>query len=128
MPLTIELAAGCEVPGRYAGRHAPQLARERNYATGLGTLSSSHHHITFPALMRTTLDIDDDLVAALKQIAARNKTSAGRAASTLLRDALTGRSFAIASKKTTAGFLPLPRGSRIVTDDDVNRLRDQIGV
>ena len=78
--------------------------------------------------MRTTLDIDDDLVAALKQIATRDKTSAGRAASALLRDALTGKSSAIASEKTTAGFLPLPRGSRIVTDDEVNRLRDQISV
>ncbi len=78
--------------------------------------------------MRTTLDIDDDLVAALKQIAVRNKTSAGRAASALLREALTGKPSAIASKKTSAGFLPLPRGGKVVTDDDVNRLRDQIGV
>jgi len=39
--------------------------------------------------MRTTLDIDDDVLAAAKELARRENSSAGRIVSRLLRDALT---------------------------------------
>ena len=40
--------------------------------------------------MRTTLDIDDDLIAAAKELAQRERSSAGKVISRLLRHSLTG--------------------------------------
>jgi hypothetical protein len=40
--------------------------------------------------LRTTLDIDDDLLAAAKELARREHSSAGKIVSRLLRDSLTG--------------------------------------
>jgi predicted transcriptional regulator len=42
--------------------------------------------------MRTTLDIDDDVLAVVKDIAAARRISAGAAASELIRKALTAPS------------------------------------
>jgi hypothetical protein len=83
--------------------------------------------------MRTTLDIDDDVLAAVKEISAREKVSAGTALSRLLRKALTADASAAAppsSKraKSVGGFRPLPKGGKIVTNADINRLRDLSGV
>jgi hypothetical protein len=39
--------------------------------------------------MRTTLDIDDDVLAAAKELASRQKTTAGKVISDLVRKALT---------------------------------------
>jgi hypothetical protein len=40
--------------------------------------------------MRTTLDIEDDVLAAAKELAQRQGVSAGKVVSSLLRSALTG--------------------------------------
>ena len=84
--------------------------------------------------MRTTLDIDDDLLAAAKEMARREGATAGRVVSRLLRDSLTGAgSVARAARgrrsATVAGFQPYPAKPGIVaTDEQVNALRDAEGI
>ena len=85
--------------------------------------------------MRTTIDIDDDLLLAAKEIARREGSSAGEVVSRLLRQSLTGAGTntdagAIGmAGLAVAGFLPFPaRPGVVVTNDLVNRLRDEEGV
>jgi Arc/MetJ family transcription regulator len=73
--------------------------------------------------MRTTLDIDDDVLAAAKELASGQKTTAGRVISDLVRKALTESS----SKKLRYrnGFAVLPkRGGGVVTPELVDRLAE----
>ncbi len=79
--------------------------------------------------MRTTLDIDDDLLAAAKELARREGATAGQVVSRLLRRSLTGGSTSAASAKTrpkaVAGFVPFPAKPGVMTtNDQVNALRD----
>ena len=82
--------------------------------------------------MRTTLDIDDDVLAAAKELAHRENSSAGRVVSRLLRDILTNGAVRTVAKnrasKAVGGFRPLPAGDRGVTNEQVNALRDTEGV
>lgn len=85
--------------------------------------------------MRTTLDIDDDLLAAAKEIARRERSTAGQVISRLLRHSLTGAGAepgAAASRGRragVAGFVPFPaRPGVLVTDEQVNRLRESEGL
>ena len=85
--------------------------------------------------MRTTLDIDDDLLTAAKELARRQGVSSGRIVSQLLRKALTGQSLdepafveENMSETSFGGFRPFPAGPSIATNDDVNRLRDAEGI
>ena len=88
--------------------------------------------------MRTTLDIDDDLLAAAKELARREGTTAGQVVSRLLRRSLTGGATPDDSRMSTpesamplavAGFLPFaPRPSVVTTNEQVNALRDAEGV
>ena len=85
--------------------------------------------------MRTTLDIDEDVLAAAKELCRSQNLSAGQVVSQLLRKALTGQAGrAIASAEQTsgsptiAGFRPFPAGQAIVTNEAVNRLREAEGV
>jgi hypothetical protein len=58
--------------------------------------------------MRTTLDIEDDVLAAAKELARRQGVSAGQVVSRLLRYALTGEMRAQPSDvPVLAGFVPL---------------------
>jgi hypothetical protein len=83
--------------------------------------------------MRTTLDIDEDILDAAKELDRRERVSAGQVVSRLLRLALTGQSRdqlppEAGEKGQVAGFRPFgPRG-KIVTNDRINALRDQEGV
>jgi hypothetical protein len=43
--------------------------------------------------MRTTLDIDDEILLTVKEIAQQRKTSAGSVVSSLLRESLRPKSF-----------------------------------
>ncbi len=74
--------------------------------------------------MRTTLDIDEDVLESIKELAARRSTTAGRIISDLARSALTAPK---RSGKTRNGVALLPRrkGARLVTTEVVNRLRDE---
>lgn len=85
--------------------------------------------------MRTTLDIDDDLLQAAKELARRDGVTAGQVVSRLLRRSLTSPLLATRPARAAkpaapvAGFLPFPaRQGVITTNDQVNALRDAEGV
>lgn len=81
--------------------------------------------------MRTTLDIDDDVLAAAKELSRLQGRSAGAVVSALLRQALTGS--ALQARPTgkrppsVAGFRPFPSRGTVVTDGDIDALRDMEG-
>lgn len=85
--------------------------------------------------MRTTLDIDNDVLEAAKELARKQNASAGQVVSQLLRRALTGQIENLSTSKSTkpkkpsvAGFHPFPAGRAVVSNDVVNRLREAEGV
>ena len=84
--------------------------------------------------MRTTLDIDEDVLVAAKELARQKRVSAGQVVSQLLRKVLTGQTEsanaaldAEACGTSVAGFRPFPAGRAVVTNEAVNRLRDAEG-
>lgn len=74
--------------------------------------------------MRTTLDIDDDVLQAVKEIAQNRRSTAGRVVSELARKGLerdrTGK-----VRNGVALLRRRPRGKPLPTMDLVNRLRDE---
>ena len=80
--------------------------------------------------MRTTLDIDDDVLAAAKELGRIQNLSAGQMVSQLLRKALTGgiAPSAQTEPNSVAGFRPFSSGNTIITNDEVNRLREAEGI
>lgn len=81
--------------------------------------------------MRTTLDIDDDVLAAVKELANRQCISASRQISRLLRDALTGRSSAGNAPQAShgvAGFQPFASQGVVISNAQIDVLRDTEGV
>jgi len=78
--------------------------------------------------MRTTIDIEDDVLAATKELARLQNVSAGYIVSKLIREALAGHQQAPAGGRTVAGFRPFPARGTLVTNEQVNVLRDQEGV
>ena len=76
--------------------------------------------------MRTTLDIDDDVLLAAKELARRSKTTAGAVISELARKALTAPSTHPAAKEPQAfyGFRPFPKRGVVVTNELINKLRE----
>lgn len=82
--------------------------------------------------MRTTLDIDDDVLNAAKELARRENVSAGQIVSRMLRDVLTGKLGAqghpTAPAVGVAGFRPFAPRGQVVTNDTVNQLREDEGV
>jgi hypothetical protein len=86
--------------------------------------------------MRTTLDIDDDLLAAAKELARRQGGTTGQVVSRLLRHSLTGVDAAAAARtaprrtsRRVASFEPFPAKPGVVaTNEQVNALRDAEGV
>jgi hypothetical protein len=76
--------------------------------------------------MRTTLDIDEDVLQAAKEIARREKKTAGQVVSMLARIALTAPRGARTAREPRAvhGFRPFaPRGA-IVTNELIDSLRE----
>ena len=74
--------------------------------------------------MRTTLDIDEDVLDCAKELAARRNTTAGRVLSELARSALAPRG-RTQRKRNGVPILPDRLGARLVTPEIVNRLRDE---
>ena len=77
--------------------------------------------------MRTTLDIDQDVLQAAKDLARREKKTAGAVISELVRRALgASPAGAAATKEPKAlyGFRPFPRRGRIVTNALIDKLRE----
>ncbi len=76
--------------------------------------------------MRTTLDIEEDVLFAAKDLARREKKTAGRVISELARKGLTGAAASTAGEpKAIHGFRPFPKEGRIVSNALINRLREE---
>jgi hypothetical protein len=74
--------------------------------------------------VRTTLSIDDDVLAAAKGLAVRQHKSLGEVISALARQAL--QPVAPGGKRNGVRLLPLRADATPVTPDLVNRLRDEL--
>ena len=75
--------------------------------------------------MRTTLDIDDDILEAAKALARQTDRTAGEVLSDLARRALTSTPKVGGTKvrKSIGGFVPFKSRGGIVTNDQIDRLR-----
>jgi hypothetical protein len=78
--------------------------------------------------MRTTIDIEDDVLAATKELARLQNVSAGYIVSKLIREALAGQRQTQVSGKPVAGFRPFPARGTLITNGQVDELRDQEGI
>jgi len=82
--------------------------------------------------MRTTLDIEDDVLRAAKELARSGHTTAGRVISDLARRALTQHlptaSAGVNEPTAVYGFRPFPSRGTVVTSEQVDQLRDENGV
>ncbi len=74
--------------------------------------------------MRTTLDLDDDILAAARSIAAARKETMGKVVSDLIRQSLAAK-----VKKSRSGLPLLPhRRGVVVTQELIDRLREEQGI
>lgn len=74
--------------------------------------------------MRTTLDLDDDILAAARSIASARKQTMGKVISDLVRQSLAAK-----LKKSPTGLPLLPhRPGVIVTQELIDRLREEQGI
>jgi len=74
--------------------------------------------------MRTTLEIDDDILGAAKELARREKKTAGKVISELARSGIqTHRGKTI--QKIRNGFEILPAGDRVVTPQLVQKILEE---
>jgi hypothetical protein len=90
--------------------------------------------------MRTTLDIEDDVLFAAKETARAQKRTAGEVISEWARATLTRPGTAPAADPADAereaararlralGIHPLPRRGVVVTNEIVNHIRDEEGI
>lgn len=76
--------------------------------------------------MRTTLDIDQDVLLAAKDLARRERKTAGKVISALARRALTQLPNEPGVKEPSAfyGFEPLPPRGGLVSNELINKLRE----
>jgi hypothetical protein len=77
--------------------------------------------------MRTTLAIDDDVLLAVKERARRERRSAGKVISELARQALTTGPQDV-HNESFRGFRPFPHRGPAVSNDLIDRLRDDDAV
>ena len=88
--------------------------------------------------MRTTLDLDEDILAAAKSLAKAGQTTAGRIISDTMRRAIqlgladTSQTMSVKTlamgPQAVYGFVPLTSsGQQIVTSDMVRAIRGDIG-
>ena len=82
--------------------------------------------------MRTTLDIDDDVLAAAKELAKAQKTTAGLVISGLVRKALTQDAAAPGAAEAPHGLLyedgwyVLPSRGVIVTNELIDQIQQEL--
>ena len=75
--------------------------------------------------MRTTLDIEEDVLFAAKDLARREKKTAGKIISELARKGLADAATSTAREtKAVCGFRPFPKEGRIVSNELINKLRE----
>lgn len=84
--------------------------------------------------MRTTLTIDDDVLYAAKEMARAQSRTTGAVISDLFRKAVTSadpptpESTQLDQALTEFGVHRFPRRGGVVTNDDVNRIREELGI
>jgi hypothetical protein len=79
--------------------------------------------------MRTTLSIDDDVLLAVQERARRERRSVGAVLSELARQALNRpRHSERVAEDEFLGFRPMPSRGVTVSNDLIDRLRDEEGV
>jgi hypothetical protein len=80
-------------------------------------------------VMRTTLDIDDDVLLAAKELARRQRSTAGEVLSELARQGLRapGSSSSL-NPASFFGFRPFSSRGAPVSDETIDRLRDEAGI
>lgn len=76
------------------------------------------------AAMRTTLDIDDDILEAAKSLARQSDRTAGAVLSELARRALTSAPVK-SGRAGVGGFVPFASRGGLVTNEQIDRLREQ---
>jgi hypothetical protein len=76
--------------------------------------------------MRTTLDIEDDVLQAAKELARKEGTTAGQVISSLARKALSTPS----SRKITMrnGVPVFPATGEIITEEKIRQIREAEGI
>jgi hypothetical protein len=74
--------------------------------------------------MRTTLEIDDDVLAAAKKRAAAQNTTAGKVISDIVRRALTGR-VDVERLPVRNGFPVLPSTGKVITVEFIEKLLEE---
>ena len=75
--------------------------------------------------MRTTLNLDDDVLLAVRERARRQRRTAGAVLSDLAREAMTAPGGAPAPERPWHGFAPLPHRGGTVSNALIDRLRDE---
>ena len=83
--------------------------------------------------MRTTLDISDDVLFAAKEVARRERRTIGEVLSTWARVALvrteqTPATLTAEEPLARFGIHPLPHRGGLVTNELINRIRDEEGI
>ncbi len=81
--------------------------------------------------MRTTIDIEPDVLNAAKEIARQQHVAVGRVVSALMREALTGatnNSVNESADGAVAGFEPFPARGVVVTNEIIDQIRDAEGI
>jgi hypothetical protein len=78
------------------------------------------------AFMRTRLAIDDDVLAAAKRLAERERKTVGEVISALARQGLTRSTRGAKAERNGVALLPVRRGGTPVTMELVNQLRDEL--
>ncbi len=81
--------------------------------------------------MRTTLNIEKDVLDAARELARQEKTSIGQIVSRLLRQAMIGTDLQQQDNSgpgTVAGFRPFPDRGVVISSQLVDELRDREGL
>lgn len=76
--------------------------------------------------MRTTLSIDDDILAAARHLAERESKSIGEVVSALARQGLNRGASKARSVRNGIPLLPRQKSAVAVTPELVNQLRDEL--
>ena len=82
-------------------------------------------------IMRTTLEIEDDVLIAAKELARRGGTTVGRVVSDLARQMLkqqaATKANSVGKPEAVCGFRPFPSRGSVVTNAQVDKLRNEGG-
>jgi hypothetical protein len=76
--------------------------------------------------MRTTLAIDDDILATAKHLAERDRKTIGEVISDLARQGLARTARSAPPERNGVPLLPSRRGATTITPELVNHLRDEL--